>query len=81
MRKMFVETDDFNCLLVTDGDTAWAIPDFPDDGDMSEALLYDTSSIDGCEDFEDIERFMGFGIYMFPFCEEDYNYAVCVGTL
>lgn len=80
MIKMYYETQDYNGMLVTDGENAYDVA-FPMDGTENDAKNFDTSNIDGCENFEEVQNCMGINIELFPFNEKEFEKLIIIGEL
>ena len=79
MRIFYFETEDYNGLLIADGKRAYLLEDFPQDGTVEMAKLYDWSGFRDSENFEDIQIAMGANdLYLFDFNDKFKN---CCETL
>lgn len=79
MKKLFIETEDYNAMIITDGKQAVLDKSFPDDGTVEDAANWDCSGIEGLESIEDIASEMSADI--FDFNESDFESVTEVGTL
>lgn len=73
LKAYFYKTNGFNGLLITDGEMAISIFDFPADGTMEDAINWDFSGISGCKTLEDIEYAIGVEPNKFKFNEEEFE--------
>ena len=55
MKKIYFETQDFNGMIITDGEKFINLNCFPDNGTIVDAKNFDCSGIEGYETIEEIE--------------------------
>lgn len=79
MTKLFIETEDYNAMIITDGKQAVNVSEFPQDGMSEDAAKWDCSGIESLESIEDVASEMSADI--FDFNESEFESVTEVGTL
>lgn len=79
MTKLFIETEEYNAMIITDGKQAVNVSEFPQDGMSEDAAKLDCSGIEGLESIEDVASEMSADI--FDFNESEFESVTEVGTL
>lgn len=79
MTKLFIETEDYNALIITDGKQAVNVSEFPQDGTLDDATNWDCSGIEDLDGVEDVASEMSADI--FDFNESDFESVTEVGAL
>jgi len=79
MKKLFIETEDYNALIITDGKQAVNVSEFPQDGTLDDATNWDCSGIEDLDVVEDVAMCIASDV--FDFNESDFESVTEVGTL
>lgn len=79
IKKLFIETADYNTFIITNGKKAVLDKTFPDDGTVEDATNWDCSGVEGLKSIEDIAFEMSANI--FDFNESEFESVTEVGTL
>ncbi len=79
VKKLFIETEDYNAMIITDGEKAVEVSEFPQDGMLEDAANWDCSGIEGLESIEDVASEMSADI--FDFNESEFESVTEVGAL
>lgn len=79
MKKLFIETEDYNALIITDGKQAVNVSEFPQDGTLDDATNWDCSGIEDLDGVEDVAMCIASDV--FDFNESDFESVTEVGTL
>lgn len=79
MKKLFIETEDFNAMIITDGKRAVDVSEFPQYGTLEDAANWDCSGIEGLESIEYVASEMSADI--FDFNESEFETVTEVGAL
>lgn len=73
LKAYFFTTEDFNGMIITDGQTAWEVTDFPQDGTLEDARAHDMSGLEGCQTMDDVKASIGTDLDLFGFNEDEYE--------
>jgi len=73
LKAYYYTTNDYNGMIITDGEKAWDVSDFPQDGTIEEARSHDMSGLEGCETMEDVKTSIGTEIAFFNFVEDEFE--------
>ena len=80
LKIFYYTTEDFNGMLITDGQKAWDVTDFPQDGTLEDAKAHDLGGIKGCQSLEDVQCNIGTNLDFFDF-EDEYETLEEIGTI
>lgn len=73
LKAYFFTTEDFNGMIITDGQKAWEVTDFPQDGTLEDARAHDMSGLEGCQTMDDVKASIGTDLDLFGFNEDEYE--------